>query len=702
MPPQAALALFYDLGLTKEKYILLRENAAKYGAPYLYPSYDELSKEKKKCYPQNRVVEPFLAKVPLQDLLDHTTGRLLHLSFDALKLSAANKNMTEEIAHLTLTSKWGFDGSSGHSVYAQGAKDYVAKKRAPASTSFTNSNISEFPASLTTLFPVTESDVFFPSSSTIDHDVLPIAAELTNYWTPDLLITSSYVNLQGDQHFNDENQSVVAEPPLLPLPQFFSPESLEGDFLAWEDLEPMENGYDSEPAPPMQDKALFSTSLVPLVLKYGEDIIWKNPTPGASTFCRPIEVQFVKEDREISQLEETAITQQIQDLKCSSFTFEGTVINVRHQLLETMVDGKASNNLTETGNNTCRLCGAKPSEMNDWEMLKKKVVSKDRLKYGMHTLHLWIRSLEYFLAIAYRLNTQSPSYSRITPEATRIQAETKKSVQNALWKEMGLIVDQPIPGSSNTGNTARRFFQNPALAAKATGLNEGLIKMFQIYLRTLCCPYKLNVAKVKEYGEALYKKCIETYSWWWMPSSLHIALRHGWEFVELSLFSDIPMGWWSEEASESSNKELKRARLLHARKNSRRNNLEDMFSYRLGCTDPIMASLNFERKQKRHYQDSDGTLPKEILQMLDTKSTIVKINKKKFFFITCLYILCLRFLFQETLLEKSPNLGALRIICRLEALPSILESSFLNVSFRSRNSDFLCRFPVNTYSSVEE
>lgn len=42
---------------------------------------------------------------------------------------------------------------------------------------------------------------------------------------------------------------------------------------------------------------------------------------------------------------------------------------------------------------------------------------------------------------------------------------------------MGLIVDKPKPvyGSTNDGNTARRFFQNPELSAKITGIVKELI-----------------------------------------------------------------------------------------------------------------------------------------------------------------------------------------------------------------------------------
>ncbi len=46
---------------------------------------------------------------------------------------------------------------------------------------------------------------------------------------------------------------------------------------------------------------------------------------------------------------------------------------------------------------------------------------------------------------------------------------------------MGLMVDLVKPGgsgTSNDGNTARRFFKNPALSASITGIDEDLIRRF--------------------------------------------------------------------------------------------------------------------------------------------------------------------------------------------------------------------------------
>lgn len=59
---------------------------------------------------------------------------------------------------------------------------------------------------------------------------------------------------------------------------------------------------------------------------------------------------------------------------------------------------------------------------------------------------------------------------------------------------MGLIVDQPKQGSgtSNDGNTARRYFDNPILSSNITGVDEQLLYRFAIILQVLSCGHEIN------------------------------------------------------------------------------------------------------------------------------------------------------------------------------------------------------------------
>jgi len=62
---------------------------------------------------------------------------------------------------------------------------------------------------------------------------------------------------------------------------------------------------------------------------------------------------------------------------------------------------------------------------------------------------------------------------------------------------MGIIVDKPRDGgegSSNDGNVARKFFSNPNLASKITGINENLIYRCATILQA-ASGYKININK---------------------------------------------------------------------------------------------------------------------------------------------------------------------------------------------------------------
>lgn len=47
--------------------------------------------------------------------------------------------------------------------------------------------------------------------------------------------------------------------------------------------------------PQASDASLFSTCLVPIELKNGDDVIWRNPAPNSTRFCRPIRFAYEKE-----------------------------------------------------------------------------------------------------------------------------------------------------------------------------------------------------------------------------------------------------------------------------------------------------------------------------------------------------------------------------------------------------------------------
>ncbi|KAK5649336.1 hypothetical protein RI129_000365 [Pyrocoelia pectoralis] len=109
LPTDRALALMVEAGLSKNQYNLIRAVTKEIGCD-VFPSYNQIIVEKSKCHP-DLIVTDTKGEVKVQDLLDHTTGRILDAQEEVLK----SHNIAE---NLHLISKWGCDGSTG-SVYKQ-------------------------------------------------------------------------------------------------------------------------------------------------------------------------------------------------------------------------------------------------------------------------------------------------------------------------------------------------------------------------------------------------------------------------------------------------------------------------------------------------------------------------------------------------------------------------------------------------------
>lgn len=108
---EGTLAFMVEACLTRHQYQLVRLIA-----PTIYPSYKILQIAKKQCYPEVgkiKVTETSVY-VDLQSLFDLTVERLIV----SLKDVIDTLNF-DEMQNTCLFSKWGFDGSSGHSSYKQ-------------------------------------------------------------------------------------------------------------------------------------------------------------------------------------------------------------------------------------------------------------------------------------------------------------------------------------------------------------------------------------------------------------------------------------------------------------------------------------------------------------------------------------------------------------------------------------------------------
>lgn len=340
------------------------------------------------------------------------------------------------------------------------------------------------------------------------------------------------------------------------------------------------------------DAALLLTSIVPLQI-YGlrkstneKVIIWQNRRASSTRYCRPIHIQFKKETPESTKEEVQHIEQQVRALQPTRVTAGDVEFYVKHKLIMTMVDGKVCNALTDTAAQVCYICGASPKQMNTLSQRQSRISDVTTYTFGLSPLHAHIRFFECLLHIAYRLEIKK---WQVKNKADKEKFQLRKSqIIDRFRKEMGLLVDQPKPGggTTNDGNTARRFFRNPQLSASITGIKEDLIRRFAVILTVLASGHDIKVQEFEEYAMATAQLYVEEYKWFYMPATVHKILLHGAEVVQHSC---LPIGQLSEEAQEARNKDYKFYREHHTRKSSRTATNEDLLHLLLISSDPVIS-----------------------------------------------------------------------------------------------------------------
>ncbi|KAL0832212.1 hypothetical protein ABMA28_001664 [Loxostege sticticalis] len=326
------------------------------------------------------------------------------------------------------------------------------------------------------------------------------------------------------------------------------------------------------------------TSLVPLKLTDGEDnTLWTNPKPCSALYCRPVQFTFVKESEAVVINHKRQMDDEIKALiptECSNSN------RVTHQLMMTMIDAKVCTYLSKARSNaSCYLCLAKPTEMNRLDAVTSKTVCSDTYEFGLSSLHARINCMECLLHIAYRLDFK----------------QRKQSVQQKFKDELNLLIDivKQGSGTTNDGNTARKFFESPNKTAAITGLDEELVKRFAVILQAITSGEKIDVMKFKDFAHKTAEKYVELYDWYYMSSTVH-KLLHGSDIIEKN--DIVPIGTLSEEASESRNKDFRRFREHNSRKRSRQDSNQDILNMLVVSSDPLLSSqrpkLDTKRKQR--------------------------------------------------------------------------------------------------------
>lgn len=349
------------------------------------------------------------------------------------------------------------------------------------------------------------------------------------------------------------------------------------------------------------DSSIFMTSLSPLKMTCEDITVWENPKPCSAAYCRPVQFTFVKESETVVKEENERVKAEISALQPSDCDSN----MVSHKLMLTMVDAKIKTYISPKvrSNAVCYICMAKPTEMNNLEEVKKKSTENDLMELGLSSLHARINMMECLLHIAYKLDIKTWS-ARGESDKAAVDAR-KKAIQARFKTELNLLIDivKQGHGTTNDGNTARRFFEFPEKTAAITGLDEDLIRRFSVILQAITSGEPINVSKFKEYAYITAEKYVELYNWYYMSVTVHTILLHGAEIIAYNAI--VPIGSLSEEASEARNKDFRNFREHHSRKKSRVNSNEDIFNFLLLSSDPLISAERptMDAKKKKPFFD---------------------------------------------------------------------------------------------------
>ena len=360
------------------------------------------------------------------------------------------------------------------------------------------------------------------------------------------------------------------------------------------------------------EESLFMTAVTPLKLGINNEEVWTNPKPSSPHFTRPLHIQYKKETREVIVEEEASVRDEINNLKTFSVDFLDLEITgqIEYRVDVTMLDGKAVNAITDTkSSQACNVCSATPKEMNDLVKVRSKPADEKAITLGLSTLHMLLRSFEFILHLGYKL--ENKKFQARTQEEKDSVQNRKYVIQRRFREELSLVVDRPKQGfgNTNTGNTARRAFDNPESFSSITGVDIDVIRRLRIILRAVSSGYPLNIQAFKNFCLETSELIITLYGWYVMPPSVHKLLEHGYQVAQ---YLELPIGSYSEEAQEACNKIVRNARLSHTAKISRKNVMENQLHYLLVRSDPKVSSISF----KKHRSVKGVPLEQEVLNLL--------------------------------------------------------------------------------------
>ncbi len=280
-------------------------------------------------------------------------------------------------------------------------------------------------------------------------------------------------------------------------------------------------------------------------------------------------------------------------------------ITISYSGLFTLIDGKVLCAITGAKTIQCPLCHKCGIELarNEGPFELK---SLDFLGYGASILHFGLRAFSTLLQIGYR---QDFKLHRVTQVNKAAFEARKQKVKQAFRREMNLIVDSSNdPGNTLSGNVARKAFSNPVKFAQIIGVSPMLVSNLDVIWRTMASKHQINSEKFGEFCTETLDIYLTDAGWYNLSPTLHKIFIHGKDIIKAC---PVPLGWTSEEGSESNNKFVRRFLSNHTRKTSQIDTLTDLFNRLLEVSDPCLTATTWKKDKK-----DSRTLTPEMKELL--------------------------------------------------------------------------------------
>ena len=321
----------------------------------------------------------------------------------------------------------------------------------------------------------------------------------------------------------------------------------------------------------VNESSMLSTCLVPLQYRVKEgEPVFTNPVPQACSFCQPLRLEFRKETPQASKEINEYIDEAIARMKENPHVVQvgNKKVEFIHILWKTMLDVKSKNALTETASAvTCFVCKANPSQFNDLTNFPDKFPTKpENLQYGtVCPLHVELRAFDGVNSVSDRLTVKQwripkgngskrrgesdeKAKERLSRES-QVAEKRRKERQKKFKDILKLVVNMPRAGgsgNSNTGNVARRAFQDEEKFSQITGVDKELIQRLHVLIIALNTHHEIDSSAFCEYGRQTAALWKPLYPWFPMPASVHQLCIHGHESIK---HCTLPISFYTEQVS---------------------------------------------------------------------------------------------------------------------------------------------------------